>query len=145
MQKKSEKRVVDVEKVLASDKPVSADKCGGAINKISLSGIVRFESNSARIQSASFPTLDKIVSVARKCPTARFEISGHTDSSGSESYNQNLSLRRAKSIVAYMAGKGIAGERMKSAGYGESRPIVANDSDENKARNRRIEFKVLTN
>ena len=138
------KPIVDVKEILASKKPVSANVCGNALNEVARSGIVRFETNSSRINSASYPTLDKLFNIANKCPNASFEISGHTDSDGSKGYNKKLSLKRAASIVSYLKGKGIDGSRMKSAGYGESRPIAPNDTAANKARNRRIEFKVLS-
>ena len=143
VEKKTEEPVIDVKKILASKTPVAADVCGGALNEVARTGIVRFETNSSRINSASYPTLDKIFNIAEKCPAASFEISGHTDSDGSKNYNQRLSLKRASSIVAYLKDKGIAAARMKSAGFGESRPIAPNDTEPNKAKNRRIEFKVL--
>ena len=137
--------IVTVKDILASKTPVAADVCGEALNEVVRTGVVRFETNSARINSASNATLQTIVGVAKKCPAARFEISGHTDSDGSAGYNQNLSLKRAKSIVAYLVGKGVLSSRLTSAGFGETRPIAKNDTDANKARNRRIEFQVLKN
>jgi len=142
--KKIVKPIVDVKEILASKAPVTANVCGSALNEVARTGIVRFETNSSRINSASYPTLNKLFNIAKKCPDASFEISGHTDSDGSKGYNQKLSLKRAASIVSYLKGKGIDGARMKSAGYGESRPIAPNDTAANKARNRRIEFKVLS-
>lgn len=144
-QQVEEKKKVDVKKILASKKPVAANVCASALNEVARTGIVQFETNSARINKASYPTLDRIVSVAGKCPDAAFEISGHTDSDGSAAYNQKLSLRRAQSITAYLSGKGVTGTRMTSAGYGESKPVAPNDTEANKARNRRIEFKILSN
>ena len=142
--KKAAKPIIDVKKILASKTPVAADLCGSALNKVATTGIVRFRTNSSYIKNTSYPTLDTIVGIAQKCLSAAFEISGHTDSDGSSSYNQDLSLARAKSIITYLNNKGVAATRMTSAGYGETRPIAPNDSNANKARNRRIEFKVLT-
>jgi outer membrane protein OmpA-like peptidoglycan-associated protein len=77
------------------------------------------------------------------------EISSHTDSKGSESYNQSLSQKRAESVVNYLIKKGIAKDRLVPKGYGESAPLVANenedgsDNEENRAKNRRTEFKVI--
>jgi OOP family OmpA-OmpF porin len=71
------------------------------------------------------------------------EISGHTDSEGSESYNQKLSEGRAKSVVNYLISKDIEATRMKAVGYGESKPIDTNFNDAGQARNRRVEFTLL--
>jgi len=80
----------------------------------------------------------------RDNPTARVQIAGHTDSDGSESSNQTLSERRAQSVYQYLVSKGIAGNRLTTVGHGESNPVVPNNSAANKARNRRIEFTVLS-
>jgi outer membrane protein OmpA-like peptidoglycan-associated protein len=71
------------------------------------------------------------------------EISGHTDSEGSETYNQKLSDGRAKSVVKYLNSKGISQDRMKAVGYGELKPIDTNFNDQGQARNRRVEFTLL--
>ncbi|MFO8184727.1 MAG: OmpA family protein, partial [Candidatus Aegiribacteria sp.] len=68
-----------------------------------------------------------------------------TDSDGSDSYNQTLSEERAASVFNYLVNKGIAARRLTTVGYGESRPLVPNTSDANKAMNRRIEFEVISN
>jgi OOP family OmpA-OmpF porin len=71
------------------------------------------------------------------------EISGHTDSDGSDAYNLKLSDGRAKAVVQYLISKGIQPTRMKAVGYGESKPIDTNKTDEGKSRNRRVEFTLL--
>jgi len=68
------------------------------------------------------------------------EISGHTDSVGSEEYNQALSLRRAQAVKNWLVQKGIAANRMKTVGKGENEPVASNDTAEGRAKNRRIEF-----
>lgn len=72
------------------------------------------------------------------------ELSGHTDAKGSDSYNQNLSERRAASVRQYLVGKGIASSRMTSVGHGESQPVATNETDEGRALNRRVELKVTS-
>lgn len=74
-------------------------------------------------------------------PEIIVEISGHTDSDGSDSYNQQLSQDRANSVKQWLVNNGISGDRIETVGYGEDRPIAPNDSPENKLKNRRIEFK----
>ncbi len=71
------------------------------------------------------------------------EISAHTDDKGSDEYNTKLSQHRAESVVRFLTLKGINKDRMLAKGYGESVPSVPNDSDDNRAKNRRVEFKIL--
>ena len=76
-------------------------------------------------------------------PTLKIEISGHTDSKGSDPYNQKLSEKRAKSVVDYLIGKGISKSRLTYRGAGEAEPVATNDTEEGMQMNRRTEFKVL--
>ena len=73
----------------------------------------------------------------------KIEISGHTDDVGSDGENMELSRRRAQSVQEYLHKSGIATERISSRGYGETKPVAGNDSDENRQRNRRIEWRIL--
>ncbi len=83
-----------------------------------------------------------MVAAARQCPAAAFEISGHTDDIGSASKNRWLSRRRAWSVANYLVAAGIRESRLTAVGYGEDKPLVPNDTDENRAKNRRIEFNL---
>ncbi len=102
-----------------------------------------FEFNKTTLLPESFPELDKVVNFMVSKDISLIEISGHTDSDGSDSYNQKLSEGRAKSVVQYLTSKGVQASRMKAVGYGENKPIDTNLSDEGKARNRRVEFTLL--
>ena len=93
--------------------------------------------------SESFNELDRLYDILKENKGMKIEISGHTDDKGSDEYNKNLSNSRAKSVLNYLVNKGINADRLTSIGYGESQPVVKNDSDENRAYNRRVEFKVL--
>jgi outer membrane protein OmpA-like peptidoglycan-associated protein len=106
---------------------------------------VYFESDSARIKQASFDVLNQVALVIRSNPDiSKVEIQGHTDSTGDETYNQELSAARAESVKAYLVKRrGIDASRLVAKGYGESKPIVSNDSAENRSKNRRVEFKIL--
>ena len=75
--------------------------------------------------------------------TVEIEISGHTDSKGSDTYNETLSQGRSQSVVDYLASQGIDGARLTARGYGEAKPIDSNDTEEGRANNRRVEFTVL--
>jgi len=104
---------------------------------------ITFELNSADLKEEAYPVLDQLVKFLKQNPDIKVEISAHTDDLGSEQYNLKLSLRRANSVVEYLKEHGISPDRMIAIGYGESRPLVPNDSDEHRAMNRRVEFKIL--
>lgn len=102
-----------------------------------------FEFNKADLKSESFNELDRLFDILKENKNMKIEISGHTDDKGSDAYNKTLSNSRAKSVLDYLVKKGINANRLTSVGYGESKPVVANDTEENQAFNRRVEFKVL--
>ncbi len=104
---------------------------------------ITFESNSADLKESSFSELDRVVKLMMDNPSINIEISAHTDNAGSDTYNLRLSKRRANSVMTYMLEKKIPTSRMISQGYGESKPLYPNDTDENKAKNRRVELKIV--
>ena len=104
---------------------------------------VNFETNSAVITEDSNDILRKALNTLRTNPDLRVEIQGHTDDVGRNAANQRLSERRANSVRDWMIQNGIDGGRMTARGYGEDSPLVPNDSDENRAKNRRIQFRVI--
>lgn len=88
-------------------------------------------------------TLDgNALALINKRPNATFEIAGHTDSIGSDSYNQDLSQRRAVSVRNYLVDKGVDADRMTAVGYGESQPVADNDTEAGRAQNRRVELRI---
>lgn len=102
-----------------------------------------FETNSDKIKESSFENLDKLASILNDFPEANVIIEGHTDSDGDDAANLDLSQRRAASVKSYLSTHGIAIERMSSAGYGESQPIADNKTSAGKAKNRRVDFKLV--
>jgi outer membrane protein OmpA-like peptidoglycan-associated protein len=104
---------------------------------------INFETGSARITFESESVLMKAYNTMANNPKIEVEISGHTDSRGSNSSNQRLSEDRANSVKFWLVAKGIDGSRITTVGYGEDRPIAPNDSPENMLKNRRIEFKRI--
>jgi len=102
-----------------------------------------FEFDKHRITSASYPILDQLVEIMNKYPFIKLEIAAHTDNMGSFEYNMDLSKRRVQSIVDYLIGKGIDEHRIIGKGYGESRPIFTNNTEEGREMNRRVEFIVI--
>ena len=103
---------------------------------------INFENNSYVLSPSSYIELEKVVRLMEANPELHIELSAHTDDIGSDAYNDQLSAKRGEATVAYLVKKGIARERLTSTGYGKRRPLVPNDSDENRAINRRVEFKV---
>lgn len=100
---------------------------------------IEFDSNSADIRSSEIPEIREAVTFLRQFPAANAVIEGHTDDTGAESYNQQLSERRARSVYNYMINQaGIPAARLTYVGYGESRPISSNDTAEGRQRNRRV-------
>jgi len=106
---------------------------------------IYFDVASANLKPESYGILDGVVSLLNENPNAVIQIGGHTDSDGSTSYNQTLSEQRAASVFSYLVSHGVSASRLTSFGFGEGMPIVPNNSAANKARNRRIEFTVLSN
>jgi outer membrane protein OmpA-like peptidoglycan-associated protein len=104
-----------------------------------------FDYDKATLRPESFPELDKVVEFMQENPNLHIEIGGHTDDRGSDEYNRQLSQGRAESVRAYLLEKWIDPERVSARGYGESKPEVTNDSDENRQINRRVEFTILKN
>ncbi|WP_420580129.1 OmpA family protein [Reichenbachiella sp.] len=104
---------------------------------------ILFESNSDQLSENSYDELLRVVGLMYANPTMAVEISAHTDDVGSASYNQLLSKRRAKSVVEFLQENEIEGERFTPVGYGEAQPLVANDTDEGRAKNRRVVLKIL--
>ena len=101
-----------------------------------------FDFDSASLTKDSELELDRVIEMMKTNATMQVEISAHTDDMGSDAYNQKLSQQRAESVVRYLTNNGIVASRLVAKGYGESVPSVANDTEENRAKNRRVEFKI---
>lgn len=106
---------------------------------------IYFETNKARLLSQSTIQLDELFLVLNQKPTLEIEIRGHTDNSGNITFNQVLSENRAKAVFDYLVLKGISPGRLSYVGFGATEPIAPNDTSANKAKNRRVEIKVIKN
>ena len=102
-----------------------------------------FDFDKATLRSESDPELENLYAFLIKYPELKVELSGHTDAFGSDRYNQKLSDKRAKAVVAYLIKKGLPKARLVAKGYGESKPIESNDTDEGRQLNRRTELKII--
>lgn len=101
---------------------------------------VLFDIDSAVIKPAAQDALDQASGVLTEFPKTAVVVQGHTDSTGTELHNQELSERRARAVVAYLAGRGIDPDRMAPIGYGEGQPIASNDLASGRAQNRRVDL-----
>jgi OmpA-OmpF porin, OOP family len=134
-------KLVDAMTVKATENPSVQNNPNDttAANLDAFKGI-EFGTNSAELTSKGKSLLDGAARVISGSGTTRYEISGHTDSRGSETGNLALSEARAKSVLRYLLDKGIEEVRLEAKGYGATRPVAPNDTPSNQARNRRIEF-----
>lgn len=112
-----------------------------AVFKQAMHGI-QFETNKSVIKKASFPILDKVVKVMKEHPKYKLHISGHTDNVGDPDKNMKLSKERAAAVVKYLKGKGIKASRLRSSGFGDTKPVASNKTEKGKKLNRRVDFEV---
>ena len=118
------------------------------LNPIEKGEIIRlnnifFASGKYELLAESYGELDKLLQVLKSNSKMKIEISGHTDAVGADSDNLTLSNNRANAVMNYLLGKGIAKDRLSAKGYGETKFIATNDTDEGKQLNRRVEFVIL--
>ena len=103
-----------------------------------------FETGKATLKTESYPQLEQVLKFMNSNPSVRMEISGHTDNTGSLNVNTRLSQSRAEAVVDYLNEHGIDASLLDAMGYAFSQPIAPNDTPEGRARNRRVEFKILS-
>ncbi len=106
---------------------------------------VLFDNNKATIRTESYSVLDNVASIMKEYTGSRFLIEGHTDSRGRDSYNLDLSNRRAAAVLSYLLGKGIDRSRLDSRGFGETQPVASNDTAAGRQANRRVQLSILQN
>lgn len=104
---------------------------------------INFAYNSADVQPQFRSTLDRVSDVLGQYRETYIDVYGHTDSTGSDAYNQGLSERRAISVADYLSGHGVQSARIATRGYGETQPIASNDTEDGRAANRRVEIKIV--
>lgn len=109
---------------------------------LSDAGDVLFEFDKSNLTPAATAALDKQLDKLRAADVVTIKVEGHTDSVGSDAYNQGLSERRAASVVSYLVAHGVQQSKISSEGFGESRPVADNATDEGRAQNRRVELHI---
>ena len=113
-------------------------------DRIDVTETIQFDPSSSRISDDSHGLLDEIAAVIAKHPEiTRIRVEGHTDNTGDAPHNLNLSKKRAAAVVKYLVEKGIEASRLVPEGFGQTKPIAGNDTDEGRAQNRRVAFVIV--
>lgn len=107
---------------------------------LNMPGNVTFDTDSSALKAEFYAVLDSVALVINKYEKTYVDVLGHTDSTGSADYNMRLSMERAESVAAYLANRGVQGERFVIRGLGEEMPVASNDTVEGRALNRRVEI-----
>ena len=110
---------------------------------LSMPSGITFATNQSSVQPQFRPTLDQVADVLREYRQTYVDVYGHTDSSGSDTYNLDLSERRATTVADYLAGRGVETARLATRGFGETQPVASNETEDGKAANRRVEIKLV--
>lgn len=127
---------------LARSSVPTPEVCETRLSEAATTGGVSFQNGSAEVAESSRPTLERVVGIVQDCEGLTITVEGHTDSVGAESANQALSERRANSVAKYLVRIGLPENRVSARGRGETAPIAPNDTADNRAKNRRIEFHI---
>lgn len=133
----------DLMKKPMAPKPAAKPRPRPVANKVTLAADVLFDFDKSVIKPEGRARLDDLVSKMGGINLEVVIAIGHTDSIGSEAYNQKLSVRRAESVKAYLVSKGIPANRIYTEGKGESQPVASNKTKEGRAKNRRVEIEVI--
>jgi len=121
---------------------VSVTRIGDNIT-LNMPGNITFATNSADLNANFYEVLNSVSTVLAEYDMTVVEVAGHTDSTGTDAYNQQLSERRAASVVAYLATRSVRSDRMIAIGAGEAHPIASNDTDTGRQQNRRVELTLV--
>ena len=139
---KMDKQAKEIKETLPG---AEVERVGEGIKVTMSESLVNFAFNSADLTSVAKTNLDKLATVLANNPDTNINVYGHTDSKGTDEYNQSLSERRAASVKNYLAAKGIASSRIFAIGVGEKEPVATNETDAGRAENRRVEFAITAN
>lgn len=116
---------------------------GGKAILVNLPDGVTFDVGSSTLKPEFRATLDKVAESLIQYPNSLIDVYGHTDSTGSDAFNQTLSESRARTVANYLISKGVPAARVRSQGFGETMPVATNDTADGRAKNRRVEIKIV--
>lgn len=139
-----DKQEAEMRDALATSEEVAVKREGDLI-ALTLKGDVSFDVNSDVVLPGLYNELDRIAQILVKYPDTTIVVEGHTDSSGSDVYNQQLSERRALSVQRLLVQRGVSESRISTIGYGETRPVATNNTPEGRQMNRSVEIRVNPN
>ena len=134
--------VIDSETILVDPSISVSTICERAFESFEL-GPINFESSGVEFRSSAYPRLDRLIALANACQDSQIQITGHTDGSGDESWNKDLSLRRASAVGDYLVNGGISPERLQVSGVGPDEPVADDSTRYGRSLNRRIEIEWL--
>lgn len=120
---------------------VEVQRQGEDLNVI-IPGNIGFATNSATLNRSAYASLNSVAAVLVKSPNSSITVSGHTDSVGNATANQQLSKKRADSVARYLINQGVAAQRIQTVGFGGQYPVASNDNEQGRAQNRRVEIKI---
>ncbi|QOR73863.1 OmpA family protein [Cruoricaptor ignavus] len=137
-----DKQAREIEQTLPG---AEVERVGEGIRVTMKENMVNFGFDSAELSTAAKTNLDRLAEVMKNNPDTNISIYGHTDGKGKAAYNQGLSERRANSVKNYLVSQGVSSSRLTSKGLGMSEPIASNDTEDGRAKNRRVEFAITAN
>lgn len=128
------------EEKLAHIPGTSVERLGDDLLLVHFESDVLFDIDSAALKPGARAALDEAAQVFQEFPKTAIVVQGHTDATGTEMHNQELSEDRAQSVVSYLTGRGVDAARITAVGYGEGQPIASNDTESGRSRNRRVDL-----
>ena len=131
----------DMREALAKSEAAAVTREGNLL-AVTFKGDVTFDTNSTVVRPGLHSEINRVAGVLSQYPQTLVRVEGHTDSVGTNEYNQDLSVRRAMAVKSLLVQRGIADSRIDSVGYGETMPVATNDTEAGRQRNRRVEIKI---
>ena len=131
----------DMRQALATSEAAAVTREGNLL-AVTFKGDVTFDTNSTVVRPGLQSEINRVAGVLSQYPQTLVRVEGHTDSVGTNEYNQDLSVRRAMAVKNLLVQRGIADSRIDSVGYGETMPVATNDTEAGRQRNRRVEIKI---
>ena len=131
----------DMREALAKSEAAAVTREGNLL-AVTFKGDVTFDTNSTVVRPGLYSELNRVAGVLSQYPQTLVRVEGHTDSVGTNEYNQDLSVRRAMAVKSLLVQRGIADSRIDSVGYGETMPVATNENETGRQRNRRVEIKI---
>lgn len=138
-----DKQIRELKEVTAGTGVDVTEVDNGQAILVNLPDGVTFDFNSTAIKPQFRATLDQIALSLQQYPNSLVDVYGHTDSTGSDAYNQTLSENRARAVGNYLSMRGVSATRLRTMGFGETQPVATNATEEGRSRNRRVEIKII--